>query len=165
MNAKWLVLLLAAGCAVDADLDDTEDTGVDESEIIYCPDGDCEPAPSPTAKPDLVASWSSPCHYIYVNYPRPHYEIAVGIKNVGAASSKLHTMRVVFYQWWSEWTSAPKYFQLPALAPGQATSVRLEIPCWNHTAGCEVRVTADYANANAESNESNNGQKWFCPKQ
>ena len=152
-----LIIVALAGCAVDPD------TELAESELAYCPDGDCEPPPAPVAKPDLVPSWQSACHYIYVNYPRPHYEIGVGIANTGAAASSIHTMRVVFRVPWDNWTSSPHYFQLGALAPGESTGARLEVPCWN-APSCEVKVTADYANANGESNESNNTQTWLCPK-
>ena len=159
-----LITMLLAGCAIDPELGTDENLEADESEIIYCPDDNCEPVPQQTAKPDLVPSWSSPCHYIYVSYPRPHWEIGLAIKNAGAAQANLHTARVVFRVAYNNWTSAPNYFQLGGLAPGASAGLRLEVPCANHTAGCEIKLTADYANANAESNESNNTQTWLCPR-
>lgn len=155
---KALIFILLAGCAIDADVD----TEVDESEVIYCPDDLCEPTPTQTSKPDLVPLFSQDCRYIYVGYPN-YWELAFTVRNAGNERSGIHTARVSMRSSWNdEWRS--RYFQLSALDPDKGTGFRLEPTCWNSAFGCEVRVTADYANANVESNESNNTVTMKCPR-
>lgn len=164
MTSKLLFLTFLAGCVEIDTATDELDMASDEAELGYCPDHDCEPPRGTPPKPDLIPQWTVPCRYVYVTYPRPHYEVALAIKNTGDAASTIHLARVVFRRPYDNWTSTPREVYLGALAPGASTGTRLEVPCWNHVAGCEIKITADAANANVESNEWNNTKTWFCPK-
>jgi hypothetical protein len=157
-----IMLTLATGCAIDADLDETET----ESEIQYCPDDDCEPI-APAPRPDLVASPGvEPCHMTYVNYPQPHYKIGFRITNKGTAPVGFNTASIQFIVGYISYESTPLVLSFSSIAPGQTVgaSVKANTYCWNSTGGCQIKVKADAAGAYGEPNESNNTVTWSCKK-
>jgi hypothetical protein len=162
MKPIILATLLLAGCAID----DVE-VDTDESELINCNEyEDCEPITT-TPKPDLVPSPGiEPCRMTLLQYPTPHYSLQIKITNKGTARTNIHTARVQFYTAYQSFTTNPVYVQLPYLEPGQSVTKSV-VPynlCYSAAVGCTVMLTADYANANAESNESNNYTTWYCNK-
>jgi hypothetical protein len=163
MTSKCLVLIALAGCAIDADLDDSET----ESELQYCPDDECEPIPAPTPRPDLVAlPGIDPCFMTYVNYPQPHYKIGFRITNKGTAAAGFNTASIQFIVGYMDYESTPLVLSFASIAPGQTVgaSVKANTYCWNSTGGCQIKVKADAAGAYGESNESNNVVTWTCRK-
>ena len=158
MNAKWLALMLATGCV--APVDDADESVV-EDELINCPvdDPDCTPYPTPpnTRRPDLVpvvlAQPDGLCWW-------DGYSLRLAVKNTGTATAAATQVKLDFTSnYFGRW------YAVPALAPGATYNfavydLRLDENCY--AGNCRAKLTADWNNALAESNETNNTASRTC---
>lgn len=165
MNMSRSLLALLAACAVETGDEET----LEESELVYCPDGLCDPGdPDPsTLKADLAPGPPAPtqCNWVYTNIPRVGWKLGLRVYNNGKAAAAATTARVRF-RLWPDTITAPIEVAIPALEPGKSSHqyVMSSAGCWNSTWGCSVMVTADAKNVVAELNESNNAAEWHCAK-
>jgi len=158
MNAKWLVLMLAAGCV--APIDDADDESVTEEELLNCPDNDpdCTPYPeTPPRRPDLVpvvlAQSDGHCWW-------DGYSLRLAVKNTGQATAVATQVKLEFTSnYFGRW------YAVPSLAPGATYNfavydLRLDENCY--AGGCRAKLTADWNGALTESNETNNVASRGC---
>ena len=158
MNAKWLVLVLAAGCAVPVD---DEELGDAEQAMLNCDerDPDCTPYPEPTnpKRPDLVpviyGQSDGTCWW-------DGYSLRLAVKNTGTATAPATSVKLEFTSnYWG------RTYSVPSLAPGATHNLyvfdlRLDENCYDGR--CRAKLTADTSNALAESSETNNVTSRAC---